>query len=291
VNAYAVGLRYQLRTFAEQGLKVNFMVESLFSAVPAVGPEPLNSIVRSIMAGGHDIQLHPHPEWIPYIPDLDVSYKSHLLREYSLLEQEAIIRFARKRLESAGAPTPVAFRAAGFAADSNTLSALKHCGITFDTSFNLFFKGDNCHLPTPKAYGRPTDIEGVQEFPVAVFEDRPFHFRHAQVCACSAAEMIHALDSAEREGWEFFVIVSHSFEMLTRRRHATKPPQVRQAVVDRFEKICKFLNGNRDRFKTVGFSDLHSLTTSDKPETPLKGKLLNTANRAFEQALHRIQTR
>jgi hypothetical protein len=289
VGGRSVGLEYQLGIFARHHLKAVFMVESLFSAVPEVGPGPLKDIVRAIQAGGHDIQIHPHTEWIPHIPSFGVPYRSQLLRAYPLSEQEAIIRFAKARLEESGVVDPIAFRAGGFAANTDTLRALQRCGIKYDSSFNFCYQSDGTHLPEPEVYGNVTEYSGVQELPVAVFQDRPSHFRPAQLHACSDKEMIHALDAAERNGWDFFVIVSHSFEMITRRRHATKSPQVRQIVVERFEKICDFLGSNRQRFKTVGFSDLN-LSVPTKPSVGIRGKLSNTAGRLLEQTVNRIQS-
>jgi hypothetical protein len=288
VDDREVGLLYQLETFKKHGLKASFMVESMFSAVPEVGIEPLKEIVRAIRAGGHDMQLHPHTEWIPYIPEFEVPFRSHLLHAYSLSEQEAIIKFAKKQLVKAGARTPIAFRAGGFAADSNTLTALDRSGIKYDSSFNLFYAElGKCKMPRPEFMGHVTYLNGVKELPVAVFEDWPHHMRHAQLCAISSKEMVHALETAERDGWEFFVIISHSFEMLSLRRHATKPPIIRQAVVNRFERLCKFLGDNKDRFRTLGFSDLHSHMKFLEKEKNIKGKLTNTAGRTFEQAVNK----
>lgn len=293
IDDHAVGLEYQLATLLKHGLKGSFMVESLFAAVPEVGEQPLRDIVGAIMAGGHDVQLHPHPEWIPYVPDLNVPYCSHLLSKYSLAEQEAIIRYATLRLEQAAAPRPVAFRAAGFAANPDTLLALKKCGIRYDSSYNRSYLGDKCSQPEPKFVGHLTDYDGVQELPVAVFRDFIGHFRHAQICACTSEEMIHALVSADAAGWDFFVIVSHSFEMLTRRRHPTKPPVIRWDVVERFERLCQFLGENTERFPTIRFADLDKLKTPpmpDMPEVSIKGKFLNTLSRVAQQAFSRIQT-
>jgi peptidoglycan/xylan/chitin deacetylase (PgdA/CDA1 family) len=288
IDGRAVGLGYQLEMFKKHGLKASFMVESMFSAVPEVGIEPLKTIVRAIRAGGHDMQLHPHTEWIPYIPGFEVPYRSHLLHEYPLDEQEAIIRHAKRQFVKAGARAPVAFRAGGFAADSNTILALDRCGIKYDSSFNLsYLRNGICKLPEIKNLGHVTDWNGVKELPIAVFEDWPSHVRHAQLCAISTREMVHALETAERDGWEFFVIVSHSFEMLSRRRHPTKPPVVRQAVVNRFERLCKFLGENKDRFRTLGFSDLHSHINAKGKEKLIKGKLKNTAGRTFSQAMNK----
>ena len=293
IDDHAVGLEYQLKTLSKHGLKVSFMVETLFAGVPEVGKQPLRDIVRAVTADGHDAQLHLHPEWIGYVPELDVPQRSHMLSAYSLAEQTALIRYASLRLEQAGAPHPMAFRAGGFAANVDTLQALEACGIRYDSSYNRPYQGDSCSLPQPRFIGHLTDYNGVQELPVAVFQDFMGHFRPAQICACSADEMIHALISAEAAGWDFFVIVSHTFEMITRRRHPSKPPVIRWEVVERFERLCEFLASNADRFATVRFADLDkfsNLPMPDAPEVSIKGKLRNTVSRVAAQAISRIQT-
>lgn len=293
IDDHAVGLEYQLSTLSKQGLKASFFVESLFAAVPEVGEQPLRDIVGAITSVGHDVQLHPHPEWIPHVPDLDVPHRSHLLCRYSLEEQAAIMRYASRRLEEAGAPRPIAFRAGGFAANTDTLLALERCGVRYDSSYNRSYVGDRCGLAQPKFVGHLTDYNGVQELPVAVFQDFMGHFRPAQICACSADEMIHALVSAEAAGWDFFVIVSHSFEMIARRRHPSKPPVIRWDVVERFERLCQFLSANAERFPTIRFADLDKFSSVPMPETPevsIKGKFLNTVSRVAAQAFSRIQT-
>lgn len=288
VDGREVGLDYQLQIFAEHGLKANFMVESLFSGCPDVGPAPLKQIVSSILAGGHEVQLHPHTEWLPYVPALGLPYRSHLLREFPLEEQVEIIRFAKQQLEAAGAPTPIAFRAGGFAANSDTLAALEQCDVRYDSSFNPCYENAHLHLPTPRSYGQVTQFGSVRELPVTVFEDRPSHMRPAQLCAVSFAEMSLALERAERQGWEFAVIVSHSFEMVANRWSANKSPMIRQRVVDRFERLCRFLSTNRDRFRTVGFSDLVLRNSADRVPD-IKGNLFNTGARLFSQAVARIR--
>jgi hypothetical protein len=282
-----VGLEYQLRAFAKHGLKANFMVESLFSASPDVGLEPLKRIVSGVIAGGHEVQLHPHTEWLPYVSALGLPYRSHLLREFPLQEQIDIIRFAKQQLHAAGAPAPIAFRAGGFAANADTLTALEKCDVRYDTSFTPSYENSHLHLPTPRSYGQATQIGAVKELPVAVFHDRPSHLRHAQLCAVTFAEMSLALDQAELRGWEFFVIVSHSFEMLANRWDPKRPPVIRQRVLKRFEQLCEFLSANRNRFRTVGFSDLQPSCSVD-PVPDIRGNLFNTGRRLFGQAVARI---
>ena len=88
IDGRVVGLEYQLQVFARHRLKAAFMIESLFSAVPEVGPSPLNDMVRAVRAGGHDIQVHAHPEWIQHIPSFVTPHRSHLLRAYPPLNRK-----------------------------------------------------------------------------------------------------------------------------------------------------------------------------------------------------------
>jgi len=70
-----------------------------------------------IVARGHDLQLHTHPG-----PAFDP--RRDQIRQYSLAEQEDIIAFGARRLESWTGVRPVLHRAGDWAADHNTLTAL-----------------------------------------------------------------------------------------------------------------------------------------------------------------------
>ena len=282
-----VGLNYQLGVLAKHGLKAVFMVESLFSGCPDVGLSPLSQIVSSIIGGGHEVQLHPHPEWIPYVPQIGLDYRSHLLRDFPLDEQARIIRFAKQQLELAGAPTPIAFRAGGFAANRNTLKALEMCNVRYDSSLNPCYENAHKYLPEARSFGQVTQFGAVQELPVMVFEDMPLHLRPAQLCAVSFAEMSLALEIAEQRGLEFAVIVSHSFEMVGNRWNSKRSPVIREQVVRRFEALCEFLAKNTHRFRTVGFADV-VLRNSAQPLESIRGNLVQTALRMARQAAARI---
>ena len=210
-----------------------------------------------------------------------------------LEEQTELISFASERLQACGAAKPLAFRAEDYAADTNTLRALCGTGLEFDSSFSVTYSGTDCRLPVPESFGKPTCMAGIAEIPIGAIEDYPGHLRHAQLCACGSHELIHALNEAETRGWDFFVIVLHSFEMVARRRSA-KPPIIREAVVRRFDKLCSFLSKNRDRFQTAGFVDLRNIEVLEHLGTrpiPVKGRISYTLGRVVEQGIHRLQLR
>lgn len=286
VGGREVGLDYQLDVFARHGLRAVFMVETLFSAVPEVGTAPLEGVIARIQRHGHEIQLHAHCEWIEYCPGIGIPFRGPLQRFYNQEEQTRLIRFASEKLQEAGAPAPIAFRAGGYAADEHTILALKQNGFQFDTSYNVDYP-QKCRLPAPPSFGSLHKIHGIHEASVAAFQDYPGHWRPAQICACSYSEMVHALEQAEKHGWTHFVIVSHSFEMLSGRWQGK--PRIREEVVARFEGLCKYLSDNRHKYSTVGFENLAGLGNSGELPVGIRGNPVNTAGRLFEQALNRLR--
>jgi hypothetical protein len=285
VDGRRVGLDYELDVLAKNRLKAVFMVESLFSATPEVGEEPLKQVIRRIRSASHEIQLHLHCEWIEHGHSIGIPYRGKFQRLYSLEEQESLLRFGCARLAECGSAKPSAFRAGGFAADASTLQALANAGFTYDSSFNPGYP-EKCYLPPPRSFGSACLSNGTWEVPIAAFHDYPGHLRPAQICACSARELIHALEQAEKLGWKQFVILAHSFEMLSGRWQGK--PAIRKEVVDTFERVCAFLGENCDRFPTVGFGQL------ERPEDELAvspaeihGNMILTAGRMMQRAAAR----
>ena len=290
VGNRCAGIDYQLDLLARHGLKGTFMVEPLFSGAPGVEEGCLSHVVHRLRSAGHDVQLHIHCEWIANYPAgaFGFPYRGHLQRYYSLSEQEQIIHVASRLLQDSGAPAPIAFRAGGYAANLETMDALAGAGIRFDTSFNVDFAPAKCTLPAPPSLGAAFLMRGVQEYPVAAFEDYPGHFRPLQICACGGRELIHALEQAEQCGWGFVVIVGHSFEMLAGRREGKL--RIREEVVSRMQQLCMFLGENKNRFRTVGFDDLQNERIDTRMCPPnIRGALLNTAGRTVSQAMNRVR--
>ncbi len=114
----------------------------------------------------------------------------------------------------------------------------------------------------------------------------PNIYRDAQLSACTNWELEDALTGAWKNGWHSFVIVMHSFEMIS--------PSNRDIAVEnkirkkRFDKLCFFLAQNKDKFQTCTFSEL-------KPETipMLSPKIpgfnpFRTTCKYFEQFVQRL---
>ncbi|WP_336965989.1 hypothetical protein [Sphingobium aquiterrae] len=245
----AWGIGWQMDLLERHGLKGIFFVDPM----PALahGPAWLEDIVRPIVARGHEVQLHIHTEWLEWAAPSPVGgRRGRNLADFSLADQTLLLRLAHDLLVQAGAPTPSAFRAGNYGANDDSLRALASLGIAWDSSVNPAYLGRGCAIGVDAGIMAATRRLGIIELPVSGIEDRPGGFRPAQVCAMSAREMRAALDHAAATGVATFVIVTHSFEMLSRDRQRPN-----RAVIRRFEALCAHIAAHPG-LKTAGFGDL-----------------------------------
>jgi hypothetical protein len=286
----AFGLGYQLEVFARHSVKAVFFVEGLHASCPEVGMGPLTTLVELIQSRGHEVQLHLHPEWVPLSNGPSVPDRGHLLSSYSQDEQLELIQTAAANLVKAGAPHPIAFRAGDYAANNDTLQALARLGIRYDTSYNYPYLGSTCKITSESILWQPAKLDGVLEVPVSCYQDRPGHYRHCQLGACSLGEIEASLKSAQRNAWETYVLVSHSFELLNN-RWSGRPIGPRRLVVKRFENLCRRLESlaSQQAVRTCGFMDIEPLSL--RKAEPIKGSLTNFALRNIEQGIEVIRAR
>jgi Polysaccharide deacetylase len=286
----AFGVGYQIEVFARYGIKAVFFVEGLHASCPEVGMGPLTKLVELIQSSGHEVQLHLHPEWVPLSRGLFVPDRGYLLTSYSQDEQLELIQTAAANLVKAGAQQPTAFRAGDYAANLDTLKALVRLGFRFDTSYNYPYLGSTCGITSDSILWQPASIEGLLEVPVSCYQDRPGHYRHCQLGACSLGEIAATLASAQLNAWETYVLVSHSFELINN-RWAGRPVGPRRRVVRRFENLCQRLASlaSSASVRTCGFRDLEPLSLQES--APIKGNLAHYALRNVEQAIEVIRAR
>ena len=273
------GVGWLMRTMADHGIRGVFLVDPMPGLVH--GPDIVERMVHPILEGGHDVQLHIHSEWLQWTKDSPVEGRTgRNIGDFSLTDQVALIGWARDALIRAGAPAPHAFRAGNFGANDDTLRALAHLGLRWDSSFNADYAGRDCRITLSRALIDPVMAEGIAEAPVAGIFDRPGHFRPAQICALSATEMVQALDHAAASRVHSFVTVTHSFEMLSRDR---KRPN--RAVMKRCETLCRAIAAD-PRITPATFADLPDPTLSPTSEVPdrLPPSRVRTWSRIAQQA-------
>ena len=205
---------------------------------------------------------------------------------YTLEEQIKLIAFGKNLLESAGGGNISAFRAGSYAANKDTFEALRKNAITCDSSPNRCDPSSVLDLRKDHEFISPFQINGVSSFPVTVFIDGFGRERPAQIGACGSTEMCDAIQSAFKLGMTDFVIVSHNFGML--KPGTTDPDWI---VVDRFEKICKYLAKNSQIYTVCGYSKCSMPNVSDFPPEPTlpKANFTSTFSRYREQLVRRFK--
>ena len=283
------GLRYQLYTLDQYALKAVFFVEALFGSV--VGLRPLGEIVRLIEDRGQEVGLHVHTEWLRL---MNTPYRSNNgagqnIKDFTVDEQTRIIAQGLKNLSACGASRVRSFRAGNTGANFDTLRALARNGIQYDSSYYVPYLGSHCGLDTPTRLCQPALVNGVWEFPIAWFVDRPGHSRPAQLCACSSYELEHALLQAWQQGWRHFVILTHSFELIKRPSNGRRTARPDKLVIARFHRLCRFLAAHPDKFETATFEgvDADELTAAPTAK-PITSNLGRTVWRYAEQLSSRL---
>lgn len=276
------GLPYQLDVLQQYGFTGVFFVEPLFAT--HFGEQPLAEIVGLVRERGQEVQLHLHTEWVDESREpllADVHTKRQHLRYFSLEEQTTLIAAGLRLLGRAGAVGINAFRAGSFGFNRDTLGALAANGIAFDSSYNASFLGADSGVRPGEMVVEPIECDGVYEYPMTVFRDGTSSLRHTQLTACSYREMEGLLWQALESGRKSFVILSHGSELLNQAKN--RPDEV---VIERFHKLCAFLDRNRDAFQVCGFQGLSPQPVQLQP-APLVSPLWKTGARMIEQAYRR----
>lgn len=270
------GIGWQMDRMAERGAKGVYFVDPMPGLVH--GPSVVEQMVDPILKRGHEVQIHIHPEWLGWAKDSPVEGRTgRNIGDFSFDDQIALIGWARDALVAAGAPAPNAFRAGNYGANDDTLRALATLGIAWDSSYNADYAGSDCRITLSPDTIDPVSVHGVTEAPIAGIWDTPGHFRPAQVCALSAWEMREGLRHAARTDAHSFVVVTHSFEMLSRDRQRANP-----SVMKRFVALCDAIAGTEDA-ESCGFADLPSVARR-AARTRLAPSPLRTYARLAEQA-------
>jgi hypothetical protein len=238
------GITYQMQRMSAAGVKGVFFVDPMPALV--YGPELIADIVGPIVAGGHEVQLHIHTEWLEWASTQPAgALRGHSIKDFPYTAQVELLGLARELLMTAGAPSPAAFRAGNYGANDDTLRALAEIGIAYDSSFNPGYLGAACQITLEGQVQAPMRHQGLIEVPISVIGEPGGGVRHAQICALSRAEMAAALHHAVAGGAPSFVIVTHSFELLSRDRQ-----RLNAMVKARFDAVCGLISATKGAVST-----------------------------------------
>ncbi len=279
----SVGLPFQVQLLNDHSLHGVFFVEPLFAGRFGIGS--LKEIIGIIRDGKQEVQLHLHTEWADEARErllLHVTEKRQHLRYFSADEQATLIAEGARLIETAGGGRPIAFRAGSFGLNRDTLDVLPRCGIRIDSSYNATMLGPTSGVSPDHLLTDVVRIGDVVEYPISVFVDGLGRLRHAQLGACSFAEIEQALWAALEGGQRAFVLLFHNFELL----NAAKTDRD-AIVVRRFERLCRFLADHRTSFRTRGF-DSSDVQVGTGSGPVLRASRAATGRRMVEQLTRRL---
>jgi hypothetical protein len=273
------GIPHKLSLLAQYGQKAVFFVDPM----PALiwGVAAIEDIVGPIVAAGQDVQLHCHTEWLELAGSanpLASKRTGRNIADFPFEEQCEILDFARRTLIAAGAPPPVAFRAGNYGADDATLRALAQIGLAYDASHCPALTDGDCRIGLGPDVLDPVLHEGIVEVPAGTIGTISGGQRHAQITALTLAEMLAAIRHARDCRRESFTLVSHSFELINRRRLA-----VNRIVRRRFTGLVRALSTMRG-VETANFADTPPpLAAEAGQQQPLPASAMRTGMRLAEQ--------
>jgi hypothetical protein len=272
------GITHKLEVLERHGQKAVFFVDPMAALVWGVAA--IEDVVTPILEAGQDVQLHCHTEWLAMAGDTKLvgGRTGHNLADFTFEDQCAILAFARDTLKAAGAPAPVAFRAGNYGADDNTLRALADLGLLYDTSFCPGIADGYCRISLGPEDLVPVRHCGVIEVPVGSIGAIGGGMRHAQITALSLREMTAAVRHARGLGRPEFTFVSHSFELINRRKLS-----VNRIVRRRFEGLCRELAAMRGVTTANYRDDPPCIAPADLEAEPLPADPLRTGLRVAEQ--------
>ena len=272
------GISHKLRLFEEHGINAVFFVDPMPALVWGVAA--IEDVVAPILEAGQDVQLHCHTEWLELAGDknpLGSKRTGQNLFDFDLDDQHQILEYARDVLVAAGAPVPVAFRAGNYGADDNTLDVLARLGLRYDSSHCPALPGAS-RISLGEEHRDPLLYRGVIEVPVGSIGTLGGGLRHAQITALTLAELRAALRHAHNHDYPSFTLVSHSFELINRRKLA-----VNRIVRRRFEGLCRTL-ASMPGVRTGNYRDTPPLFAGQTaPSQPLPASVLRTGYRYAEQ--------
>jgi len=277
------GLPYLLQTLSQYDLRATFFVESLFAS--AFSPHLLAKTVGSIQAARQEVQLHVHTEWLAEIESavLPSGYWKNLA-DLSVDRQTAVIGQALSNLRRSGANNVIALRAGNMGGNHDTPVAAKHAGLELDFSIDPA-QGLEARRALHEVMQRAARGVACTSVPLSCVRTMSGRLRHVQLAALSARELQSALRAASHEEWDCFIILLHSFELVSRGRAKGSSPQVNKVNVARWHSLCRFLSDNRDRFTTVPCAALKRQVSSPNFAT---ANPIDTLLRMGEQLYSRL---
>lgn len=213
------------------------------------GKEAIKKIVQAIDRRGHDVQLHTHPEWIG---------SRIYMYEYSLTEQVNIVKEGKELFKEWLGRYPVVHRTGTYAANEDTLRALKQSGIFFDSSW--FYSNPFCSRLTSLNYPKNAVAErmGIVEFPVTVFQIGEwaeflsfklpplFRYKKVDIDSCTLPQLLDALEQLEKNDVDVVTLFLHSWSFVKHWSNKEKDRRADMEDINDFQEVLRYISMNKN---------------------------------------------
>jgi hypothetical protein len=280
VAGQSEALGFIMRTLTACRLRATFFVETVHLTYFPEGV--MGEYARRLQQAGQDVQLHLHPVWARFESEkfAKVNDSCRELDESRLVE---LIGRGVDQISTWCGRRPKCLRTGNFSVSRSIYRAMRAADLTVASNICLAVappREKELHLA-----GGIHRIEGIVELPVTCFRDRgPIgrgRYRPLQISACSFTELRDLLDAMHRAGVSLAVVVTHPFEFLKWHGPDFSRLRANRLVQRRFERLCRFLADNSDRFETVGIDQVE-VDTEGEDEVVLDGSPIDSAWRSLE---------
>jgi len=218
----------------KHGAKATFFVDVYMHR--HYGMQKVEELCRRIKERGHDVQLHAHMSWVPEAHTSD-------LCALPLDDQVKVLAEGKECIRHAIGEAPVAFRAGAYAANLDSIEAMKRTGFLLDSSYFAFYPSCPLSRQLGNKYGnRSFQIGGMREIPVTTFwlMNQPFcrKISKTDINSASLAEMCDAIPQMLQRRLRYVVLFLHSFSFIRWKRDFSGIVPNHRAV-QRFEKLLQ----------------------------------------------------
>jgi hypothetical protein len=294
VGGRSQGLGFLLDQFERHRIPATFFVEAAhryyFREL-----DPMGGIARRIAAGGHEVQLHTHPCWSVFQHG---DWRERVRREplqdefFGRAEDDTVrlLRQGQQAFADWGVPAPTVFRPGNMQHDDTLFAAMARCGIPYSSCVGLAVF--DSHDPRYRLYSGAHRRHGVLEMPVLTFQDWQLggrrHLKTLTIAGTSFDETRLLLERAHEQAIPLVVLLTHPFEYVQRRDDQMRTARGNALHQDRLARLCRYLDGNRDRFLPTGMGEagdaLHA--APDERNVLLQGSGWKSVRRLAEQAVY-----
>jgi peptidoglycan/xylan/chitin deacetylase (PgdA/CDA1 family) len=217
------------------------------------GEKQCAEFCQSIHQRGHDVQLHAHMSWLP-------NSKADGLSAYSRDQQTEFLAEGKELIRRWIGRAPRAFRAGSYAANLDTIQALRENGFVVDSSY--FAHNPRCQLSQQlenRFANKLFKIDGVYEVPVTTYWllNLPGYRKIGKMDVNSSAfaELKNIAWKLLDSEIEYVVLFLHSFSFIRWKKDGSGiVPNYR--AVRRFENLMREIAGSGRRVAFCTFEDL-----------------------------------